>query len=118
MNKKHIVVSAIMGALAVILGAFGAHGLKNILTPELLETYKTGILYHLIHAVVLLVLALNTKQNLSIPFYLILIGIILFSFSLYIYAITEITFFAMITPLGGICLIAGWVSLITISLKK
>ena len=54
MNKKHIIISAVMGALGVAFGAFGAHGLKNILTPELIETYKTGILYHLIHAVVLL----------------------------------------------------------------
>ena len=58
-----------MGALGVALGAFGAHGLKQILTPQLLETYKTGILYHLIHSVVLLAITLNTKYNLAIPFY-------------------------------------------------
>lgn len=71
-----------MGALGVVLGAFGAHGLKQILTPELIETYRTGIFYHLIHSVVLLAISLNSKYNLSLPFYFILAGIVLFSFSL------------------------------------
>ncbi len=57
MNKNHIIISAVMGALGVALGAFGAHGLKAILSPELLETYKTGVLYHLIHSVVLLAIS-------------------------------------------------------------
>jgi uncharacterized membrane protein YgdD (TMEM256/DUF423 family) len=112
MNKNHIIISAVMGALGVALGAFGAHGLKNILAPELLETYKTGILYHLIHAVVLLAISLNTKYNLSIPFYIIFTGIILFSFSLYAYALSGIKIFAIITPIGGVCLIIGWLSII------
>ena len=112
MNKKHIIISAVMGALGVAFGAFGAHGLKNILTPELIETYKTGILYHLIHAVVLLAISLNTKYNLKLSFYFILAGIFLFSFSLYAYTLTGITTFAMITPIGGVCLIIGWLSII------
>lgn len=118
MNKNHIIMSAIMGALAVSLGAFGAHGLKTILSPDLLETYKTGVLYHLIHSAVLLALALNTKYNLITSFYFILIGIILFSFSLYIYTLTGITAFAMITPIGGISLILGWVSIIVLVSKN
>lgn len=118
MKKNHVILAAIMGALAVALGAFGAHGLKAILTPELLETYKTGVLYHLIHSAVLLALSLNTKFELKIPFYFILIGIILFSFSLYIYALTNITFFAMVTPFGGISLILGWIMIIISILKK
>ncbi len=118
MNKSYIITSAIMGALAVALGAFGAHGLKSIVTPEVLETYKTGILYHLIHSVVLLALSLNTQYNLRISFYFILAGIILFSFSLYIYALTGISSFAMITPLGGLSLIGGWISIIFRVLKK
>ncbi len=107
-----------MGALAVALGAFGAHGLKAILTPELLETYRTGILYHLIHSVVLLTLSLNTRFKLKVPYYFIFVGIILFSFSLYVYALTSITAFAMITPIGGISLILGWIMIIISILKK
>jgi uncharacterized membrane protein YgdD (TMEM256/DUF423 family) len=112
MNKKHIIISAIMGALGVALGAFGAHGLKAILTPEMLETYRTGILYHLIHAVVLLALSLNTKYNFSLPFYFIFVGIILFSFSLYTYTLSGIKLFAMIPPIGGVSLIIGWLLII------
>lgn len=111
MNKNHIIISAIIGALGVALGAFGAHGLKTILTSELLETFRTGILYHLIHSTVLLSLSLNSKYKLVIPFNFILIGIILFSFSLYIYSITGIKVFAMITPFGGVSLIIGWISI-------
>lgn len=118
MNRKHIIISAIMGALAVGLGAFGAHGLKNILSPNMLETYRTGILYHLVHSVVLLAIALNTKFKLTVSFYLLLTGIILFSFSLYIYTISGKLFFAMITPIGGVFLILGWVSIIILILKS
>ena len=107
-----------MGGLGVALGAFGAHGLKQILSPQLLETYKTGILYHLIHSVVLLALALNSRYNLSSPFYIIFAGTILFSFSLYIYVLSGTTFFAMITPIGGICLIVGWLSIVFSLLKN
>ncbi len=112
MNKKHIIISATMGALGVALGAFGAHGLKSILTPEMLETYRTGIFYHLIHAVVLLGLSLSTKYNFTIPFYFIFAGIVLFSFSLYAYALSGIKIFAMITPIGGVSLITGWLLVI------
>jgi uncharacterized membrane protein YgdD (TMEM256/DUF423 family) len=118
MNKNHVIIAAIMGALSVALGAFGAHGLKAVLSPELLETYKTGILYHLIHSVVLLTLSINTKDNLKTSFYFFLVGIILFSFSLYIYALTGITAFAMITPIGGIALILGWLMIIVSIIKK
>lgn len=112
MNNKHIIIAATMGALGVALGAFGAHGLKQIITPQLLETYKTGIFYHLIHSVVLLAISLNSKFNLTRPFYFILSGIILFSFSLYVYTISGITAFAMITPIGGVSLIIGWLLII------
>jgi len=118
MNKNHIIISAIMGALGVAFGAFGTHGLKAILSPELLETYKTGILYHLIHSIVLLTLSLNAKYNLKLSFYFILVGIILFSFSLYLYAISGLKIFAMVTPIGGISLIFGWLSIIIIILRN
>lgn len=107
-----------MGALGVAFGAFGAHGLKSILAPEMLEIYRTGIFYHLLHSVVLLALSLNSNYKLITPFYFILIGIILFSFSLYAYSITSILIFAMVTPLGGVSLIIGWLLIIYVILKN
>lgn len=112
MNNNYVIISAIMGALGVGLGAFGAHGLKNILSPELLETYKTGIFYHLIHTVVLLMISLNTKYYLKLPFIFFLAGIIFFSFSLCLYSVTQIKFLVFLTPIGGILLILGWFSII------
>ena len=118
MNRKQIIIAATMGALGVALGAFGAHGLKSVLTPEILETYRTGIFYHLIHAVVLLGLSLSTKYNFTIPFYFIFAGIVLFSFSLYAYALSGIKIFAMITPIGGISLILGWIAIMLTVLRN
>lgn len=118
MNKNYIIIASVMGALGVAVGAFGAHGLKNILSPELLETYKTGVFYHIIHTVMLLTMALNNKYNLSGAYAFILSGIVLFSFSLYAYSITEIKFIAMITPFGGISLILGWIMISVTVMKK
>jgi uncharacterized membrane protein YgdD (TMEM256/DUF423 family) len=104
-------VAAISGALAVALGAFGAHGLKAHVTVEGLETWKTAAHYHLIHSVLLFVCALApfeakwTKRLIST-------GIIIFAGSLYIYVISGVKFFAIITPLGGLSLILGWTSLL------
>lgn len=119
MNKRlFLIIAGISGFLAVALGAFGAHGLSDILSEKLLETYKTGVLYHLIHSVVLLAISLSNKTNLVKPFWAIFIGIILFSFSLYIYSITEIKFFAMITPIGGVSFLVGWLMIIVVGIKK
>ena len=117
-NKYLVLISGIMGFSAVALGAFGAHGLKDALSEHLLETYKTGVLYHLIHSVVLLAIALAGKEQFIRSFWFFLTGIILFSFSLYIYAITQITTFALITPIGGVSLLAGWLLVIIEGLKK
>lgn len=117
-NRQMIIISGIMGFLAVAFGAFGAHGLKSILTEHLLETYKTGVLYHLIHSAVLLSIAIAGKGNFTKSFMFFLAGIILFSFSLYIYAVTQLTIFAMITPIGGVSLLIGWLMLIVEGLKK
>ena len=97
-----------MGFLGVAIGAFGAHGLKNILSPEMTSIFKTGVEYHLIHAVVLFAIALSGIHEFVKSFYFILAGIILFSFSLYCYSTTGILFFAMITPVGGISFLIGW----------
>ena len=117
-NKYLVLISGIMGFSAVALGAFGAHGLRSVLSEHLLETYKTGVLYHLIHSVVLLAIAFAGKNSFIKSYWFFFTGIILFSFSLYIYAITQITAFAMITPIGGISLLSGWLFIIIEGLKK
>ncbi len=117
-NKKFwIIISAVSGSTAVAIGAFGSHGLKEKLTPEMLEVYKTGVLYHLVHTVVLLVISLSDKIKTQLPSIFFLLGIILFSFSLYIYSTSGIRFFAMITPFGGVSFLIAWLMII-VSLRK
>ena len=112
MSKKiQVNISAVLGFLGVALGAFGAHGLSDTISENMLETYKTGVLYHLIHAVVLLALALSNHRFVK-SFLFIAIGILLFSFSLYIYSVTGIKFLAMVTPVGGISFLIGWIFII------
>jgi uncharacterized membrane protein YgdD (TMEM256/DUF423 family) len=111
-KKLWIIISAVSGFTSVAIGAFGAHGLKEKLSVEMLEVYKTGVLYQLIHSVVLLALSLNTVIKAKLPSIFFLLGIILFSFSLYIYSTSGMRFFAMITPIGGFCFLIGWLLII------
>ena len=110
MNDKKIwiIISAISGFTAVAIGAFGAHGLREKLSAEMLEVYKTGVLYQFIHTIVLLILSLTNFIKSKNPSIFFLLGIILFSFSLYIYSTSGIQFFAMITPIGGVSFLIGW----------
>jgi len=108
MKNKWIFIAAVMGFLGVALGAFGAHGLQKYLSPENLETYRTGILYHLIHSVVLLSIGFYNNVKFYKAAAFIFAGIILFSFSLYFYSVTGIRFLAFITPFGGLSFLIGW----------
>jgi uncharacterized membrane protein YgdD (TMEM256/DUF423 family) len=105
-------ISALVGFLAVALGAFGAHALKEHLAAlHMSDVWEKAVFYHLIHAVVLLLLAGRPIfPRLSWTFFLI--GIILFSGSLYLLAYTGTRWLGAITPLGGLCLLAGWAVLI------
>jgi uncharacterized membrane protein YgdD (TMEM256/DUF423 family) len=107
-----------MGLLAVALGAFGAHGLKSVLTPESMQTYQTGVLYHLVHSAVLLALAVNGDARYNMAFIFIAAGIILFSFSLYALAVTGIKPLGIITPFGGVSFLIGWGLIIYEAWKK
>ena len=111
-KKLWIIISAVSGFTTVAIGAFGAHGLREKLSAEMLEVYKTGVLYQFIHTIVLLILALTDFIKTKTSSIFFLIGIILFSFSLYIYSTSGIKFFAMITPVGGVCFLLGWLWLI------
>ncbi len=117
MDKKWIIIAGSSGFLGVALGAFGAHGLRDILPAEMIEIYKTGVLYQLIHSVVLLSLAFAAGKSFEISGWFFLAGIVLFSFSLYLYALTGTTLFAIITPFGGLCFLAGWLSVVWIALR-
>jgi uncharacterized membrane protein YgdD (TMEM256/DUF423 family) len=116
--KKWVIISGISGFIAVALGAFGAHGLKSQLTPEMLEIFKTGVFYHLIHSVVLLAIGLSNSQKFNKSAIFISIGILLFSFSLYLYSVTAIKFFTFITPFGGVSLLVGWAMVVYKGLNR
>lgn len=101
----------IMGWTAVALGAFGAHGLRaHLMVAGRMETWKTAVEYHLIHAVVLLLIAW-VKPAAVWPFRLLLSGVVVFSGSLYVLCWTNAGWVGTITPVGGIILLAGWASL-------
>lgn len=104
-------VAAVLGALGVAAGAFGAHGLEGRVTPERLETWNTGAHYHLVHAVVLLILATRPAPR-PLPFALIAAGVAIFSGSLYLLVLLDQGWLGAVTPLGGLAFIAGWLSLI------
>ncbi len=103
--------SAVMGFLAVCLGAFGAHSLKDLLAANgTASVWQTAALYHLVHSVVLLGLASRAELAQG-AWRLFAIGILIFSGSLYVVAITNIRWFGAITPVGGACLLGGWLML-------
>lgn len=114
MSNPKIIISlaAFLLALAVAAGAFGAHALKSILSPERLETWQTAVQYHAWHALGLMIIALIGTQfqvPIAWPASLILGGIIIFSGSLYVLCLSGISWLGAITPIGGISFIAGWV---------
>ena len=120
---KNLIITAILGLLAIILGAFGAHAFKEILTSEQLLSFETAVRYQMYHVIVLLFV--NTyegflgkqKKLISTVFFL---GIVLFSGSIYLIQLTSITAKTIwfITPLGGLFFIIGWSLMILIFLKK
>lgn len=107
-------VSAVLGFLAVALGAFGAHGLRGKISESLLGAWQTAVLYHALHAVALLALSLYgraTREKVGVPAALFVAGVLLFSGSLYAMALTGVTRLGMITPFGGLAFLAGWAAL-------
>jgi uncharacterized membrane protein YgdD (TMEM256/DUF423 family) len=103
-------LAALLGLAGVALGAFGAHGLSDRVSPAMLEVYRTGVLYHLIHAVVLLAVALAAgklrRPRLIAGFFVA--GIAVFSGSLYALALSEVRVLGAITPFGGAAFLTGW----------
>lgn len=123
MNKKFIGIAAIFGAMAVGLGAFGAHALKDMLAGNgRLETYETAVLYHFIHTLALLFVGLlmhmHESKWLSRAAWSFLAGIIVFSGSLYVLFFSGFTILGAVTPVGGLMFIIGWLFLAYFGLRK
>jgi uncharacterized membrane protein YgdD (TMEM256/DUF423 family) len=126
MDKKIISTGAIFGMLAIILGAFGAHALKKILSVDELATFETGVKYQMYHALFLLFIGLATELSEKAKktiYYLVVIGVLFFSGSIYLLATNSQTSFdfkviGFITPIGGLLLILAWAILLVHFLKK
>ncbi|MBF0273533.1 MAG: DUF423 domain-containing protein [Magnetococcales bacterium] len=104
---------AINAALAVMLGAFGKHALMSVLSERMMETWRTGAYYHLVHALALVLVSVVVERSsqpdrVVIAGWLLLAGVVLFSGSLYLLALTEFRPLGIVTPLGGVCFLLGW----------
>jgi uncharacterized membrane protein YgdD (TMEM256/DUF423 family) len=126
MKKTILITAAIFGSSSIILGAFGAHGLKELLNPIQLNSFDTGVKYQMYHALFLLLVAqigfLNQKA-LQIIYWTTTLGILFFSFSIYLLSTRDLTgfnigFLGPITPIGGLFLVASWLELLYFSIKN
>ena len=110
--KTWLIAGALMAGFSVLIGAFGAHGLKSKITPLDLEVFEIGVRYQMYHALGLILIGIIgyhlPHDLLNIPAYLLFSGTLIFSGSLYILVLTNIRWFGALTPLGGMCLILGW----------
>ena len=126
MDKRILSTGAILGMIAIILGAFGAHALKKVLSLEQLSTFETGVRYQMYHAVFLLFIGLTNDLSQKVKktiYFLVLFGVILFSGSIYLLATNDITSFdftviGFVTPIGGLLLILAWGVLLTKIINK
>ena len=120
MDKKIISTGAVFGMLAIILGAFGAHALKKVLTIEELTTFETGVKYQMYHALFLLFVGIASEipqKAKKTIYYLVVVGVLFFSGSIYLLATNSLTTFdfkiiGFVTPIGGLLLILAWGALL------
>lgn len=116
-------MGSVFAFIGVALGAFGAHGLQRVLMANgTLEVYKTGVQYHLIHALALVLLAvlsdrLRETKKLELIGWLFAVGIVLFSGSLYVLAVSGVKILGAVTPLGGLCFLSGWALLSFVAVR-
>jgi uncharacterized membrane protein YgdD (TMEM256/DUF423 family) len=119
MNKTIFGTGIFFGITAILLGAFGAHGLEKMIDAEAIVTFETGVKYQMYHALFLMILGgcnILGNANKKIVYYFIVAGVVCFSFSIYLLATNELSGFdfkrlAFLTPLGGILLVTGWILL-------
>jgi uncharacterized membrane protein YgdD (TMEM256/DUF423 family) len=118
MDKTFFIIGSILGATAVATGAFGAHGLKNIVSPEMLDTWDKAVRYQMYHALALLSLAWainhfpEQAKVISLGGWSFLAGVLLFSGSLYVLALSGVKWLGAITPFGGVAFVVGWLCLV------
>ena len=115
MDKTFLLLGSLAAFLAVAIGAFGAHGLRGRLSPEMMAVFQTGVQYHMYHALALILVA-GTMGHLSgwliqTAGWCFVAGILFFSGSLYLLAVTGVTILGAITPIGGLLFLAGWACL-------
>jgi len=114
-DRTFLLVGAVAAFLAVTLGAFGAHGLRGRLTPEMLAVFETGVRYHMYHALgIILVAVVMGRMSgwlIQTAGWCFVAGIVLFSGSLYALALSGVTVLGAITPIGGVAFLAGWACL-------
>ncbi|MGZ9674794.1 DUF423 domain-containing protein [Flavobacterium sp. GNP001] len=116
MKTTYIKAAAVLGMIAIILGAFGAHALKKVLSVDQLATFETGVRYQMYHALFLLLvgqLDMLSQKASKVIYYLVLSGVVLFSGSIYLLATNSLTSFdfriiGFVTPIGGLLLIIAW----------
>lgn len=122
MDRTFLLVGAVAGFLAVGIGAFGAHWLRSRLSSEMLAVFETGVRYHMYHTLAILLTAaaigrLGDARLLGIAGWSFTVGILLFSGSLYVLALSGVSTFGAITPLGGLAFLAGWGALALFALR-
>ena len=117
MARNFLVIAALLGATGVMAGAFGAHGLRDLLTPARMETYQTAVTYQMWHALALVGIAsidthLSARAK-AVVFagYALTLGTLIFSGSLYLLVLLDLPILGAITPIGGVAMIIGWLSL-------
>lgn len=120
--KVFIIIGAINAMIAVGLGAFGAHGLEGRIPEKYLQIWETGVKYHMYHALGILAVAfllekIGSAASLTAAGWLMFAGIVLFSGSLYVLSLTQISVLGAITPLGGLSFIIAWVLVVTAAVK-
>lgn len=123
MSKLVIMLAGINGFLAVSLGAFAAHALRDRLSPELLNTFQTGVQYHMYHALALFGIGLMminfaASNILRVSAFLMLAGLVFFSGSLYLLSITGIRWLGAITPIGGVFFLVAWALIVWFAAKQ
>ena len=126
MDRKIISIGAVLGMVAIILGAFGAHALKKVLSLEQLGTFETGVKYQMYHALFLLFVGTNQSialKSKKIILNLVVVGVVFFSGSIYLLATNDLTsfdfkVFGFVTPIGGLLLITAWLWLFIAIFKK
>lgn len=116
-------IGSALGAIAVATGAFGAHGLKNIVHPEMLETWEKAVRYQMFHALAFFALVWaithwpTQAKTITLSGWFFLAGVLLFSGSLYAMVLSGIKWFGAITPIGGVAFVAGWICMVIVAWK-